>query len=331
MRLTLNNEALSMKKTIASMLETLMNLKKQTTSNKSDDKIEELEKEIEELKQKLLQYEMGWPPGHFYSPIPSLDQIKKIEYKIWGVPSKQVSGVDLQENKQVEMLHQFSSYYNQQPWQDGKQEHLRYYFHNPNYSYGESIVLFCLLMQIKPKKIIEIGSGYSSCALLDTNELFFNNSIALTFIEPYPDLLSSLLKPSDINNINIVSSGLQDIDENIFATLSAGDILFIDSTHVSKIGSDVNYIFFKILPLINSGVYIHFHDIYFPFEYPKKWIYEGRAWNEAYLLRAFLQNNREFEIVFFNSFISDFYMDMLQNKMPLCAKNPGSSIWIKKI
>lgn len=141
-----------MKKTIANILEKLMNLKKQTTSNKSYDKIEELKKEIEELKQKQLQYEIGWPPGHFYSPIPSLDQIKIIEYKIWGVPSKQVPGVALQENQQVEMLHQFSSYYTKQPWQDGKQEHLRYYFQNPNYSYGEINSSFLLANANKTKK-----------------------------------------------------------------------------------------------------------------------------------------------------------------------------------
>ena len=76
---------------------------------------------------------------------------------------------------------------------------------------------------------------------------------------------------------------------------------------------------------------MHFHDIYYPFEYPKEWIYQGRAWNEAYLLRAFLQYNRDFEIVYFNSMIGARHRMVLEEKLPLCAGNPGSSIWIQKV
>ncbi|MCZ8539210.1 hypothetical protein [Psychrobacillus psychrodurans] len=82
-----------------------------------------------------------------------------------------------------------------------------------------------------------------------------------------------------------------------------GDILFIDSYHVSKIGSDVNYIIFEILPKLKPGVRIHFHDIFYPFEYPEKWIFEGRFWNRAYLLRAFLQYNQDFIIDLWNNYL----------------------------
>src|SRR5690606_17050723 len=110
----------------------------------------------------------------------------------------------------------------------------------------------------------------------------------------------------------------------------ANDILFIDSTHVSKINSDVNYIFFEILPRLASGVYIHFHDIFFPFEYPKAWVYEGRAWNEAYILRAFLQYNNAFSVVLMNTFMDQFHKSFFREHMPLCLINPGGSIWIRK-
>ena len=89
--------------------------------------------------------------------------------------------------------------------------------------------------------------------------------------------------------------------------------------------------FFKILPHVSSGVYIHFHDVSYPFEYSKEWIYEGVAWNEAYILRAFLQYNYAFEIIFFNTFLEHFYEYRFINEMPLCMKNKGGSIWIKKI
>ena len=131
-----------------------------------------------------------------------------------------------------------------------------------------------------------MGSGYSSCVILDTNELFFNNNISCIFIEPYPQLQESLLKENDKDKIEIIPKRLQDVEVSKFSSLSSGDILFVDSTHVSKVDSDVNYIFFEILPSLTNGVYIHFHDIFYPFEYPKEWIYEGRAWNENYILRA---------------------------------------------
>lgn len=302
----------------------MLNLKQRFKWNK------QLKSEVAQLKAQLAAYELGWPPGHFYSPIPSIKEIRENEEKIWGCITKELPGIDLHEQEQITLIHELAGYCSQQPWKEEAQQHLRYYFNNPNYSYGESIVFFCLLMHLKPKKVIEIGSGYSSCALLDTNELFFNHSISATFIEPYPQLLHSLLKPSDGASIQIISNDLQNVSLDIYRTLKKGDILFIDSTHVSKINSDVNHIFFKILPQLESGVYIHFHDIYFPFEYPKEWVYQGRAWNEAYLLRAFLQNNHEFEIVLFNSFLGRFHSNLLQTEMPLCTQNPGSSIWLRK-
>ncbi len=124
------------------------------------------------------------------------------------------------------------------------------------------------------------GSGYSSCLILDTNELFFDNAISCTFIEPYPGRLLSLLKEEDQKHYQLIQKNLQDIELTSFKELSPNDILFVDSTHVSKTNSDVNYLLFNILPSLNSGVLIHFHDIFYPFEYPKKWVYEGRAWKK---------------------------------------------------
>lgn len=180
-------------------------------------------------------------------------------------------------------------------------------------------------------KIIEVGSGFSSCVMLDTNELYFNNSIDCTFIEPFPDNFLSVINDDDKRNAKLVKLPLQEIDIEIFSLLQPNDILFIDSTHVSKICSDVNYIFFEVLPNLREGVYIHFHDIFYPFEYPKGWIYEGRAWNEAYILRAFMQYNESYRILLFNTYLAHFYKDILNEKMPLCLKNPGGSIWIQKI
>lgn len=275
---------------------------------------------------------MTWmPPGHFYSPIASIDEVKLREKELFDQIPDQILGVNLNEQKQLELLKHFKLFYDEQPFESEKKEGLRYFFENPNYLYSDAIFLHCMIRHLKPKRIIEAGSGYSSCVTLDTNELFFNNSIACTFIEPYPELLYSLIKEDDKDRIEIISKKLQEIEVSKFEELTSGDILFIDSTHVSKIGSDVNYIFFQILPRIQSGVYIHFHDIFYPFEYPKSWIYEGRAWNEDYVLRAFLQYNHQFEIQLFNTYLEYFHEAYFHQEMPLCMRNTGGSIWLKKL
>lgn len=270
------------------------------------------------------------PPGHFYSPIPSLEEIQRDEARIFGPPLRNIPGIDLHEQDQLKLLEDFLPYYETIPFQPHKVEGLRYYFENPSYSYSDAIFLYCMIRHLKPRTFVEIGSGFSSCLTLDTNELFLDNSMDVTFIDPYPNLLLSLIKEHDKYKVSIVPQRLQDINLEVFEALAANDILFIDSTHVSKIYSDVNRIFFEILPALSSGVYIHFHDVFYPFEYPKEWIYEGRAWNETYMLRAFLQYNREFCVVLMNTFMEHFYESFFIDKMPLCMKNPGGSLWIRK-
>jgi predicted O-methyltransferase YrrM len=271
-----------------------------------------------------------FPSGHFYSPIPALEEVRKREEKIFFNIPKEILGIDLNVKRQLQLLQSFKNYYDEMPFGFDKKDGLRFFFKNPSYSLSDAIFLYCMIRHTKPKRIIEIGSGYSSCIILDTNELFFDNSIKCTFIDPYPQLLLSLIKDTDLTRAEIIEQSLQDVEGDIFSELSDSDILFIDSTHVSKIDSDVNHIFFEILPRLNYGAYIHFHDIFYPFEYPKEWVYEGLAWNEAYLLRAFLQYNSEFRIQFFNTYLDGFYNDTFSDRMPTPFKYVGASIWLRK-
>lgn len=279
------------------------------------------------------------PPGHFYSPIPSIDEIKRSEGKVFNTTARELGGIDLNEGAQLALFGDLRKYYSEQPFKEHKQAGLRYYFENPAFTYFDAVIFHCMLRYARPGRVIEVGSGYSSCVLLDTNELFFGNSISCTFIEPYPQLLMSLIKKEDQGRITVMSRNLQDVDPGVFSELSAGDILFVDSSHVSKTNSDVNYVFFEILPRVRSGVYIHFHDIFYPFEYPKEWVYQGRAWNEAYTLRAFLEYNDTFKIQIFNSFLERFHKDRIARDMPLCVKyaqpsmvqTSAQSIWLKKL
>jgi predicted O-methyltransferase YrrM len=270
------------------------------------------------------------PNGHFYSPVPAFEEIRRDEARIFRHEILSFPGIDLAQERQFALLQVLKEHYKELNFPEHRAEGFRFFYDNPYYSYSDAIFLYSMIRHAKPKKIIEIGSGHSSCVTLDTNERFFDGSISCIFIEPYPERLFSLLKQEDLDRVRVVPERLQDVDLEVFQGLSRNDILFIDSTHVSKTGSDVNRIFFEILPALASGVYIHFHDIFYPFEYPKEWVYEGRAWNELYLLRAFLQYNSQFEITCFNTFLQHVFKDFFVNHMPLCLKNPGGSIWLQK-
>jgi hypothetical protein len=270
-------------------------------------------------------------PGHFYSPYPSLKEIRAREKIIWGELPRSLPSLDINENGQVALLNDLKSYYKEFPFRDKATTGLRYYLSNGMFSYMDAVVFYSILRHLKPKRIIEVGSGFSSALMLDTSQLFLAGNINCTFIEPYPDRLFRLITDTDKQRHNVIEAPLQQVDLALFKHLSENDILFIDSSHVSKVDSDVNRIVFDVLPILNKDVWIHFHDIHYPFQYFKEWIYRGIAWNEVYLLRAFLQYNQAFQIQCFNSFMAHFYREWLEKEMPLCLVQPPGSLWLKKI
>ena len=266
------------------------------------------------------------PPGHYHSPLPSLDDIDSV----YEGDYNGLAGVDLRTAQQVDLLERLAHMYESLPFQDEPGQGLRYGYRNSMYSYSDAIFLALMIRQFEPRRVIEIGSGHSSCVSLDVNDLYFDGRIECHFIEPYPDRLLSLLGEKDANSIRLVKTRLQDVPITYFSILQSSDILFIDSTHVSKVGSDVNYLFFDILPSLAPGVLIHIHDVFYPFEYPRRWLDEGRAWNEQYLLHAFLQYNSNFQIVLFVNQMVTQREDWFREHMPLCLRNPGGSIWLRR-
>lgn len=271
-----------------------------------------------------------FPAGHFYSPIVSVDDIKNRERDIWNdKQTDHLLSIDLNVTGQVELLEILSGYYKEMQFTSNKEESRRYYFENDFYSYTDGIILYCMMRHYKPKRIIEVGSGFSSALMMDVNAEYFNNSIHLTFIEPYAERLFSLLDNKDKQNVLILEDSVQKVELEYFKKLERGDFLFIDSTHVSKTGSDVNHILFQILPVLQEGVIIHFHDIFYPFEYPKNWVMMGRNWNEDYILRAFLSYNNQFEIKVFSHYLHLHHSNVF-SEMPLTYKNFGGNLWIEK-
>jgi hypothetical protein len=179
--------------------------------------------------------------------------------------------------------------------------------------------------------VIEVGSGYTSAVTLDTSEHFLDGQVECCFIDPHPELLLSLITDRDRQRSRLIHSRLQDVDLALFDSLEARDVLFIDSTHVSKVNSDVNYLFFEILPRLTPGTMVHIHDVFPSFEYPLDWLRAGRAWNEQYVLRAFLEFNTAFRIRLFGAHMIHRHPDWFRANMPLCLKNPGGAFWMERM
>lgn len=269
----------------------------------------------------------SFPAGHYYSPIVNLD-----EYKKNGNPNRKgaILDIDLREKQQTNLITELEAILKETPnWDSDKS--LRYQFDNKWFPRVDGIFLYSLIRKFNPQRIIEVGSGYSSALMLDTNDLFMNNSIHFTFIEPNSERLESLLRKDDHKKTIIIKQFVQSVNLDIFKTLKANDFLFIDSSHITKSASDVNFLFFNILPILPSGVIIHVHDIFYPLEYPEDWITRGRNWNEIYLLRAFLQNNKDYEIVLFNDYLQQNHPSIFdQNKCFKGQKNGSGFYMIKK-
>jgi predicted O-methyltransferase YrrM len=287
---------------------------------------------ISQLRQKADEYNANacYPPGHFYSPIVSVSDIKHRQYVIWKATGPDsIEGIDLNTEEQIRLVNEISAYYKDIPFPEEKDPGRRYYFRNEYYSFADAIILYGLIRHYQPGRVIEIGSGFSSALMLDTAQ-HFSLKTKFTFIEPYPDRLFSLLSEKDKQECTTLVKNVQDVEMDIFKALGKGDILFIDSSHISKTGSDVNFILFHILPQLNKGVLIHFHDVFYPFEYPREWVLEGRNWNENYLLRAFLMYNGQFRIKLFSSYLTKYHARVF-DKMPMVFLNAGGNLWLEKL
>jgi Methyltransferase domain len=265
------------------------------------------------------------PAGHFYSPIPRIDEVNLRREQIWRNRTD-LPGIDFNLPRQRQLLRELKQFYDDLPFTDAKTPDFRYHYDNGLYGWGDGVFYACMLRYLKPARAIEVGSGYSSALALDVNDFFLEKKTRFTFIEPFADL------PFELSDeIDLIRQPVQDLDLSVFQTLKSGDILFIDSTHVSKIGSDVNFLFLDIIPSLAPGVFIHIHDVFLNFEYPEKWIREGRAWNEQYLLRALLCNSSHLEIVLMSGLVHEIDAEWLLKEMPNTRKNPGASIWLRTV
>jgi|CZKI01.1.fsa_nt_gi hypothetical protein len=287
-----------------------------------------LESENQKTRAEMAEWTRFCPHGHFYSPLPSRDEVAAAFSR--GGYGPPFPAVDLNTDGQFALLKEFATFYPDLPFPENPTAGRRFHLANPAYGHYDAVVLYCMMRRLQPKRIVEVGCGYSSAAILDLNDALFGGRLAATFIDPDLAQFRRLLLPGEANHSTLIEKPVQEVPNEVFESLDANDVLFIDTSHVSKVGSDVNHLFFKVLPALRPGVWVHIHDISVDLEYPRDWLEEGRAWNEMYILRAFLMYNRTFKIMFSSALMYNDRHDFLREHMPMCAGGGGGQMWLSK-
>jgi hypothetical protein len=272
-------------------------------------------------------------PNYFESPIPDT---RCLPVETWSKKSN-LTGIDMREREQIKLLekfvHTYKTDYEHFPRSKNGCSH-QYYVDNGFFEAVDGEVLYCMIRHFKPERVYEVWSGYSTMlaaqGLLD-NQKGGGPQGQLVAFEPSP---AANLRRGFPGLSKLVANKVEDIPQTVFQELGHGDILFLDSSHVVRIGGDVQYEFLEILPNLKPGVVVHVHDIFLPAEYPKKLILrQRRFFSEQYLLQAFLTFNNQFEVLWASSFMHLNHPDLLEkafNSYKRDSRWPGS-FWIRRI
>ncbi len=262
---------------------------------------------------------------HYYQPIPDTRKLgkKNLDKKF------SMTGLKMNSEKQIDLLKLFEGKYKKE------YESVFKSTRDGNGSIGpvDTETLYSMVRYLKPKRIIEIGSGYST--LMMAKAILKNKEdgaydCQLESIDPYP---ANFIEKGFDGFSKLIKKEVQEIPVEYFNKLEENDILFVDTSHVLKIGGDVQYEYLEIIPNLNKGVFVHIHDIFMPKEYPEKWIMEDHTfWNEQYLLQAFLAFNSEFEIILATNFLHQKFPELFEkffSSYDRLTSSPGS-FWIKR-
>jgi len=248
-------------------------------------------------------------PNHFYWPVPDVADLKAREWRTDSLPV----GFELNLDKQVSLVRQLIMRYESELSFPDSAPPGEYHYNNGLFETVDAEMAYCLVRHFKPARIIEVGGGFSTrilSAALRANRLAGELDGELTTIEPFPS-------PELKSITNLISKRIQDVDMDLFLSLQSGDILFLDSSHVVSVGSDVVREYLEILPRLAAGVIVHVHDIFFPSDYPRDAVISNFCfWSEQYLLQAFLAFNPHFEVLWSSSAMQRYYPEVLMQNFP---------------
>ena len=253
----------------------------------------------------------------FYSPIPDLDGLPPG----WFDRASELPGVDLGLDRQLALLEQRLA---------GPMSEFAEPPANPSYSHFDSAVLYAMLRWLRPRRVIELGSGHSSLVAAQAVRRNAADGSPCTYEvhDPFPSVVSEALPGLSA----LHRTAAQDVPLGLFEELGAGDVLFVDTTHTVKMGSDVNHIVLEVLPRLAPGVAVHVHDVFLPFEYPEGFAAAfGLYWAEQYLLQAFLSMNRGYEVLFANAALERLRTSEQREQLPPgTPAGGGSAFWLRR-
>lgn len=241
-------------------------------------------------------------------------------------------GIDFRPEKHVEILTtwfpEFLPHY-AYPDEGDPNAPTSFYSLNDQFAWLDARALYVFLCKLRPARVIEVGSGFSSLLIADVNERLLDGACDFVCIEPYP---REFLKRGVSGVSRLIQERVENVPLSEFTRLDRGDVLFIDSSHVAKTGSDVLYLFFQVMPMLKPGVVVHIHDIFLPAEYPKQWVIEqNRSWNEQYLLQALLMYSTRYRVLFGSAYAAATHPD---DVVAALARDDGhgmsgGSFWIE--
>jgi predicted O-methyltransferase YrrM len=280
----------------------------------------------------------GWhlTPNHFYSPIPDTQALPDA---LWQKESE-LPGIDMRDEEQLDFLRRIVDRFGDElgalPRSQGEVAVGEYFLDNGAFESVDAEIYYAMIRTHRPARVLEIGAGWST--LLALRALRANRADGaaghLLAVEPYPHGFTRTAIDRETDLAELRDVPVQELPLATFESLGAGDILFIDSSHVLRIGSDVQYEFLEVLPRLRPGVLVHVHDVFLPGEYPRDWVFgpEHRFWNEQYLLQAHLADNSRTEVVWGSSWMHRRHPDELEKAVASYDRRsrfPGS-FWFRR-
>jgi hypothetical protein len=250
-------------------------------------------------------------PVHFYTPVPDLDDLR--DRDIWNQVSL-LPGVDWDVDGQEERILELGGNYGEEcDWPLYSEEPGSFFVENTSFSYCCAATLYCMIRDLRPQTVMEIGSGMSSRVIVQA--LRTNRAGSHTVVDPFP---GEAVRGGFGGMTTLIESRVELLDYSLFESLQANDILFIDSSHVVRMGGDVNFLFLEVLPRLQPGVVVHVHDIQLPYEYPR--VYAERPakllWTEQYLLRALLTSTRRYRVLLGLWYLEQQHPEILRRALP---------------
>jgi len=272
---------------------------------------------------------------HYYSPVPDIGDLRA--RRVWDRRSP-MAGIDMREAHQLALLAELGGEFGAEcrwPHEPSGVES-EFYTDNSSFSYGCAAATHALIRKLKPRRIIEAGSGFSSrviAAALRMNEKDSGNRAEYTVVDPFPG--KPLERLAGVGSI--LRQRVELLEADVFRALGENDILFVDSGHTVRAGGDVNSLVLDVLPVLAPGVVVHFHDIPLPYEYAEVYFTNPRFrmfWTEAYLLQAFLCHNTSYEILLAMNFLMRDHAAAFQSAWPhhdpRIHRFPSHSFWIRR-